>query len=263
MTRKPRRDAFALFSLLLIGGIVVLAQVSEGGRLLALLQPTAALVVLGGTASALLLSFPMPLLRRTCGALGMVFRVAPEPEQPLISRFDRYSVIVRRRGVSALESDLSVEQDPFLKRALGLLVDGVPAPQMKEALTAFSHAREEADEECAIVLETAAGYAPTLGILGAVLGLIHVMESLATPAGVGAGIAVAFVSTVYGVGAANLLLLPLASRLRSQARNSAVGREVIIEGVCAVQQRLHPHVVEAHLAGFIRGTAPNRLRGAA
>lgn len=261
--RKARRDVIAVFSLLLIAGIVVLAQLSEGGRLLALLQPTAALVVLGGTAAALLLSFPVPLLRRTWTALGTVFRVAPEPEQALVARFDRYSVLVRRRGVSALENELNAEHDPFLKRALGLLVDGVATPPMKEALASFSRAREEADEECALVLETAAGYAPTLGILGAVLGLIRVMENLATPAGVGAGIAVAFVATVYGVGAANLLLLPLASRLRSLARNSALGRELIIEGVGAVQQRLHPRVVEAHLAGFIRGRDRDRLRGAA
>jgi chemotaxis protein MotA len=258
---KARRDVISLFSLLLIGAIVVLAQLSEGGRLRALLQPTAALVVLGGTAAALLLSFPVPLLWRTWLALGSVFRVSPEKEKALVARFERYSVTVRRRGVAALENDFNAEQDPFLRRALGLLVDGVTPQAMKEALGAFSRASEEADEECALVIETAAGYAPTLGILGAVLGLIRVMESLATPAGVGAGIAVAFVSTVYGVGSANLLLLPLATRLRSIARTAAIGREMIIEGVCAVQQRLHPRVVEAHLAGFVRGS--DRNRGAA
>jgi chemotaxis protein MotA len=259
----PRRDVISFFSLLLIGAIVILAQLSEGGRLRALLQPTAALVVLGGTAAALLLSFPVPLLRRTWTALGSVFRVVPEAERALVARFERYAVLARRRGVAALENDFNAEHDPFLKRALGLLVDGVTPGAMKEALGAFSRAREEADEECALVIETAAGYAPTLGILGAVLGLIRVMESLATPAGVGAGIAVAFVATVYGVGSANLLLLPLASRLRSISRNAAVGRELIIEGVCAVQQRLHPRVVEAHLAGFIRGRDRDRFQGAA
>jgi chemotaxis protein MotA len=258
-----RRDVISLLSLLLIAAVVILAQLSEGGRLRALLQPTAALVVIGGTAAALLLSFPVPLLRRTWAALGNVFRLMPEAERPLVARFERYAVIARRRGVAALENDYNAEPEPFLRRALGLLVDGVTPATMKEALGAFSRAREEADEECALVIETAAGYAPTLGILGAVLGLIRVMESLATPAGVGAGIAVAFVSTVYGVGAANLLLLPLASRLRSQARNAAIGRELIIEGVCAVQQRLHPHVVESHLAGFIRGRDRDRLQGAA
>ncbi len=258
-----RRDVISLLSVLLIVAIVIMAQLSEGGRLRALLQPMAALVVIGGTAAALLLSFPVPLLWRTWIALGSVFRVAPETEKALVTRFERYSVTARRRGVAALENDFTVEPDPFLKRALGLLVDGVSPTAMKDALGAFSRAREEADEECALVIETAAGYAPTLGILGAVLGLIRVMESLATPAGVGAGIAVAFVSTVYGVGAATLLLLPLATRLRSLARNAAVGRDMIIEGVCAVQQRLHPRVVEAHLAGFVRGRDRDRMRGVA
>jgi chemotaxis protein MotA len=192
-----------------------------------------------------------------------VFTVVPENERALVARFDRYAVTARRRGIAALENDYAAEHDPFLRRSLGLLVDGVTPAAMKEALGAFSRAREEADEECALVIETAAGYAPTLGILGAVLGLIRVMENLATPSGVGAGIAVAFVATVYGVGAANLLLLPLASRLRSQARNAAVGREMIIEGVCAIQQRLHPHLVESHLAGFVRDRDRDRLQGAA
>jgi chemotaxis protein MotA len=263
MNPTARRDVFSFFSLLLIGAIVVLAQISEGGRLRALFQPTAALVVIGGTFAALLLSFPLPLIRRTFVALASVFRVAPERERALVIRFERLAVTVRRRGTAALESDLNAETDPFFKRALGLLVDGVTPAAMKEALTAFSIAREESDEECALVMETAAGYAPTLGILGAVLGLIRVMETLATPAGVGAGIAVAFVSTVYGVGAANLLLLPLATRLRAIARNAAVGREMIIEGACAVQQRLHPRVVESHLAGFVRGRDRDRLQGVA
>ena len=260
---KARRDIISVLSLLLIAAIVILAQLSEGGRLRALLQPTAALVVIGGTAAALLRSFPVPLLWRTWIALGSVFRHAPETEKALVTRFERFAVTARRRGVAALENDFNAEHDPFLKRGLGLLVDGVTSAAMKEALVSFSRAREEADEECALVIETAAGYAPTLGILGAVLGLIRVMESLATPTAVGAGIAVAFVSTVYGVGAANLLLLPLATRLRALARNAAVGREMIIEGVCAVQQRLHPRVVESHLAGFIRGRDRDRVRGAA
>jgi chemotaxis protein MotA len=261
---KPApRDLMAVLSLVLIAVVILLAQLSEGGRLRALLQPTAALVVFGGTAAALLLSFPVPLLRRTFVSVGSVFRVAPAAERALVTRFEQYATLVRRKGAAALENDLNLEQDPFLKRALSMLVDGVPALNIKEALSTFTQMREEGDEECALVLETAAGYAPTLGILGAVLGLIRVMENLATPAGVGAGIAVAFVATVYGVGVANLILLPLASRLRSLSRGAALNRELIIEGTVAVQQRLHPRVVEAHLAGFIRGRDRDRVKGAA
>ena len=135
---KARRDIISVLSLLLIAAIVILAQLSEGGRLRALLQPTAALVVIGGTAAALLLSFPVPLLWRTWIALGSVFRHAPETEKALVTRFERFAVTARRRGVAALENDFNAEHDPFLKRGLGLLVDGVTSAAMKEALVSFS-----------------------------------------------------------------------------------------------------------------------------
>ena len=144
-----------------------------------------------------------------------------------------------------------------------MVVDGVAVQDIRHALSTFNHAAQDADEECALVLETAAGYAPTLGILGAVLGLIRVMETLATPAAVGAGIAVAFVATVYGVGSANLVLLPLAARLRANGGNAALAREVIIEGTVVLRQALHPRVVEAHLAGFVRTRKDRRIEGAA
>ena len=179
-----------------------------------------------------------------------------------MARFEQYAVRVRRRGVAALEPEITAVDDPFLSRALGLVVDGVEAHEIRRALSTFNRTTEEADDESALVLETAAGYAPTLGILGAVLGLIRVMENLATPAAVGAGIAVAFVATVYGVGAANLVLLPLASRLRSLGRQAAVERELIIEGAVVIQQALHPRIVEAHLGGFLRGRK-DRQEGAA
>jgi chemotaxis protein MotA len=250
--RPPGRDVAALMSLVLIAGVVVAAQLAEGGHLRALLQPTAALVVFGGTTAALLLSFPLAQLRRSATAVRHAFRRAPASEHALVARFEQYAVRVRRRGVPALEPEIAAVDDPFLSRALGLVVDGVEAGEIRRALTTYSQAAEDADEECALVLETAAGYTPTLGILGAVLGLIRVMENLATPAGVGAGIAVAFVATVYGVGAANLVLLPLAARLRALARHAAVERELIVEGAVVIRQALHPRVVEAHLGGFVR-----------
>jgi chemotaxis protein MotA len=251
--RKPGRDIAAIVSVVLIVAVVLLAQIFEGGKLRALLQATAALVVFGGTAAALLLSFPLAQLRRAATAVVRAFRAAPTSERALVERFEQYAVRVRRRGPAALEAEITAVDDPFLSRALGLVVDGVAADEIRRALTSFNRAAEDADEECALVLETAAGYAPTLGILGAVLGLIRVMENLATPSAVGAGIAVAFVATVYGVGTANLVLLPLASRLRALSRHAAVERELIIEGAVVIQQALHPRVVEAYLGGFIRG----------
>lgn len=259
---KPQRDTAALLALVLAAVIVLGAQLAEGGKLHALLQPTAALVVFGGTGSALLLSFPVMQLRRAVRAVVRAFRKAPASEHLLVSRFEQYAVRVRRRGTLALESELADVDHPFLSRALAMVVDGIDPAEIRRALTTYSHAAEDADEESATVLETAAGYAPTLGILGAVLGLIRVMENLATPAGVGAGIAVAFVATVYGVGAANLVLLPLAARLRALGRQAAVERELIIEGAVAIRKTLHPRVVEAHLDGFVRERV-GRREGAA
>ncbi len=265
MSRAVRqgRDTAALLSLVLIAAVVVLAWMAEGGQLRALMQPTAALVVFGGTAAALLLSFPVPQLRRTGRAIRTAFRRMPEPELELVNRFEQYAVRVRRRGVASLEPEIAGVTDPFLSRALGMVVDGVAVQDIRHALTTFNDASQDADDDCALVLETAAGYAPTLGILGAVLGLIRVMESLATPAAVGAGIAVAFVSTVYGVGSANLVLLPLAARLRANSRSAALARDVVIEGSVVLRQAQHPRVVEAHLAGFVRTRTARRAKGAA
>jgi len=257
---RPKRDLASFAGLLMVAAVVVAAQKAEGGPVGALLQPTAALVVLGGTAAALLLSFPLPALRRAGRAVQSVFRVTAEPEPALVAKFEQYAVRVLRKGVLALEPEIAVAEDPFLRRALGMVADGVDAAEVRQALTTFSQAREDSEDECALVLETAAGYAPTLGILGAVLGLIQVMENLAAPASVGAGIAVAFVSTVYGVGVANLVLLPLAARLRAVSRSAALTRELIIEGAVILQRRVHPRIVEAYLGGYVRARTSDRLK---
>ncbi len=251
-----------MVSLALIVAGVLVSTAIDGGRLEALLQPVALMVVVGGTAAATLLSFPWPVVRRTWAALGLVFRVTPEPDEALIGKFEHLAVRVIRKGVASVETEAAVSGDPFLATALGMVADGVPSHALEQALTSFSRAREDAEDESAVVLETAAGYAPTLGILGAVLGLISVMENLATPAGVGAGIAVAFVATVYGVGLANLLLLPMASRLRAVGRTAALRRELIIHGAVILREAVHPRLVETHLAGFIRSRR-TRPKGAA
>lgn len=261
--RRARIDVSSFAALASIIGVVVAAEVFEGGRVRALWQPGAALIVLGGTAAALLLSFPMPALMRAWRAVRTVWHVTPETEPSLVAKFEQCAVRVIRKGVLALEPEISAAQDPFLKRALSMVADGVAAAELREALETFSRAQEDGDEECALVLETAAGYAPTLGILGAVLGLIRVMEHLGTPATVGGGIAIAFVATVYGVGIANLLLLPLASRLRAVSRTTALTRELIIEGAVILQGRVHPRLVDSYLSGFVRARTSARVRGAA
>ena len=228
--------------------------------LLTLLQPGAALIVFGGTFVALVVSYPMATLRQALAATWLLVRSRKTSGDALVATFTDFAIRVRKRGVMALENEIAKTRDAFLARTLGLLVDGTAAEDLRRALKIASDALEDADEEVADVFESAAGYAPTLGILGAVLGLIHVMQHLTAPSKLGAGIAVAFVATVYGVASANVVFLPIATRLRVTARTRAIRREAIIEGAVALQQGMHPRLVEAQLDGYIRGA---RLTGKA
>src|SRR4051794_27050548 len=196
-----KRSAHRLEYATLIGvpaavGIVLLAQVLEGAPTRALWQPTAALVVFGGTLAAVLVSYPVSLVRRTVGAIKDAFISRTEPVEAILAEIIQYSQVSRRNGLIALETEIDRAGDPFLKLALGLAVDGTNAKVARQILEVESDARREYAEGPADVLETAAGYTPTLGILGAVLGLIHVMQSLSDPSKLGSGIAVAFVATV-------------------------------------------------------------------
>jgi chemotaxis protein MotA len=231
--------------------VIFLAQWLEGAPVRGLWQPTAALVVFGGTLTAVLVSYPAALVWRTAVAVREAFVAPAVAAQPLQARLMMYAHIVRRKGIVALEPEIEHADDPFLRAALVLAVDGTTAKHARQILEIESDARREHDEAPADVLETAAGYSPTLGILGAVLGLIHVMQGLDAPSKLGSGIAVAFVATVYGVATANLILLPLATKLRGRARQNAIDREIIIEGLVAVQDGTNPRVIEQKLRGFL------------
>lgn len=262
-TPSRRRDLASVIGLPLAGVIVVGAQLLEGGSLRTLLQPTAALVVFGGTFAALLVSYPFATVRATVRAVWDAFEEAPEPDRKLVSRLSEYVVRARRQGVASLEREIEQLKDPFLALAIEMATDGFRPPEVRRLLETDSETRQQHDEEPADVLEAAAGYAPTLGILGAVLGLIHVMENLAAPGKLGAGIAVAFVATVYGVGSANLLFLPLATKVRSRAQAAALAREVVIEAVAAIQQNTHPRLVEQQLTAFLRSRRESTSKGKA
>jgi chemotaxis protein MotA len=254
-SRQSRRRRFQQGSLLAIPaavGVVVGSQLLDGGSWSSLLQGTAALIVFGGTLAATLISY----------APGAVFDAAREAVRSFGGRDDdlaglsselvAMSVRAHRNGVLSLETELDRVDDEFLRNGLALAVDGVEPALLRDLLTTEMRARETSDDEPARIFESAAGYAPTFGILGAVLGLIHVMRSLATPGALGEGVAVAFVATVYGLGVANLLLLPLASRLRERALAVGRRRELILEAVVALRGRMHPRL----LAQTMRGMTP-------
>ncbi len=233
-------------------GVVLVAQLLEGGRVRSLLQPTAAVVVFGGTAAALLVSYPLLTLRRTVLAVRDAFLVPPPAMRSLVAELTSLAMQSKRKGLMSLESVAAETGDRFLGRGLALATDGLAPEAVRRAMETEGQVQEDTEEEAAHVLESAAGYAPTLGILGAVLGLIHVMENLAAPSKLGAGIAVAFVATIYGVGSANLIFLPIAAKIRQTNRLAVLRREMIVEAVISMQQGVHPRQLEEQLEAYIR-----------
>jgi chemotaxis protein MotA len=230
--------------------IVLLAQYAHGSSATALMQGAAALIVFGGTAGAVLLTFSPSDVWVAIRAAAGAFRRPERDVESLVATLLGMSVRAHRSGVLSLDADVDTTNDPFLREGLMLAVDGTPPAVFRELLAIEKSARDAQDDAPARVFEAAAGYAPTMGILGAVLGLMRVMENLGAPGALGAGIAVAFVATVYGVGIANLVLLPVAGRLRERAAASARRREVIAHGLEAIHQRLNPRLVARRLRPF-------------
>jgi chemotaxis protein MotA len=216
-----------------------------------LLQWKALLIVGGGTALALVVSFPLRLLGQSAAAVYRAWTNPPESPDKLVPVFAEWASRAKRSGIMAVEREIRRTSDTFLARALTLIVSGADTAVVKQTLDVDHRVSVEREEEFAQVLEAAGGYAPTLGVIAAVLGLMRAMQDLSSPAHVGAGIASAFVATLYGLGAANLVFLPLAARLRTQARQHALKREFTIDGVMALHAGLHPRLVEDRLNGYV------------
>jgi chemotaxis protein MotA len=259
VTDKRRRVDGAILAGAVIGiGLVLGGHGLEGGRLQSLLQGAAAVIVFGGTLGAVMISFPVRDLRVALKSLRyLVVDDAPPPDG-VVAMIGRFAIRARKEGLLSLEDDADRTSDPFMRRALALAIDGTNSTTLRAMLEDEIATREEADEVPARVFEAAGGYAPTVGILGAVLGLIHVMENLADPANLGSGIAVAFVATVYGVGSANLIFLPIGSRFRARAQRNARAREATLEGVMAIQEGLNPRLIDLKLRGLLGIDAPPR-----
>jgi chemotaxis protein MotA len=235
--------------------IVIGGQLLEGGRPAAILQPAAALIVIGGTLAALLVQFPLSSLRATAAALESLFRGHAGPSDAsaalLAGRLVALARQARRDGRLTLERELAAVDDALLLAGLRGVVDNVPAERLRGRLDAAAAIDEERAAEPSRVLEAAGGYAPSLGVLGAVLGLIRVMEHLDDPTRLGSGVAVAFVATVYGVAFANLVLLPLAGKLRQRAAARRLEIDLIVEGCVAIAADEAPRAVEEKLAGIV------------
>jgi len=232
----------------ILGGLLL-----ENGKMQDILQVTAAMIVLGGTMGAVLVTTPLPTAIRGFGALKKVFFDGSISPRATIDALIQYATKARKNGIVSLEAEANAIPDPFLRKALNLAVDGTDLQVLRGMMETDIALAEQAGEAEAKVWEAAGGYAPTIGIIGAVLGLIQVMKHLEDIKEVGHGIAVAFVATVYGVASANILFLPTASKLRARVRQAVLLKEMTLEGVAGIVEGLNPTLIRLKLDGYDPG----------
>ncbi|WP_268800324.1 flagellar motor protein [Pseudomonas huanghezhanensis] len=244
-------DVLSLIGIILAFVAIIGGNFLEGGHLGALLNGPAALIVLGGTLAACLLQTPMSAFKR---AIQIFLWILFPPRIDMAGGIDRvinWSLTARKEGLLGLESVADSEPDPYSRKGLQLLVDGVEPETIRGILEVDFITQETRDIQAAKVYESMGGYAPTVGIIGAVMGLIHVMGNLADPNQLGSGIAVAFVATIYGVALANLILLPVANKLKSVAVRQSRYREMLLEGLLSIAEGENPRSIELKLQGFM------------
>ena len=252
-------DVSTILGLLLALGAILGGQAMEGGKVGSLMQGTAALIVIGGTFGACLVTFPMSVFLKGMKSLGTAFFAPKIKNKEIIAEIIRYANKARRQGIISLESDTENASDPFLRKALNMAVDGIEPKTLRETMEMEIANMEEEGELPVKFWEAAGGYSPTIGILGAVLGLIHVMENLTDPSKLGGGIAVAFVATVYGVGLANIVYLPVAGKLKLRHRAEMVAKEIILAGVISILEGENPRLIEDKLKSFLNAKEQEAL----
>jgi chemotaxis protein MotA len=236
--------------LLSVGGIMA-GLLMEGGKVKDVSQVTAAMIVLGGTLGAVMVTTPFSVLNRAAKRLLLVFFDKAQPMNATLENIIAFAAQARKEGIVSLEQRASTIDDPFLKKALNLAVDGIEMNQIRSIMELEITLVEQLGEAEVKVFEAAGGYSPTVGIIGAVLGLIQVMKNLSNIDEVGRGIAVAFVATVYGVAVANLFFLPVAGKLRSRVKASVQCRELMLEGVLSIVEGLNPKLIRTKLEAYV------------
>ena len=244
-------DVLAILGAIIAFGAVISGNFLEGGQLTALINAPAAIIVIGGTLGAVILQSPYPRLRRAVQLLRWVVLPPRLMLQANIDRITEWSRTSRKQGLLGLENVLDAERDPFIRKGLEMVVDGSEPHTIRRALETELSLRTEFDLAAAAVYRSMGGYSPTIGIIGAVLGLIQVMGNLADPSQLGQGIATAFVATIYGVGFANLLLLPIGNKLKAIAQRQSRYREMLLEGILSIAEGENPRSIELKLQGFM------------
>ncbi|KZZ56543.1 MAG: flagellar motor protein [Oleiphilaceae bacterium] len=244
-------DYLSVVGLLLAFVAIFGGNAIEGGTFDSLINGPAALIVIGGTLAAVLVQTPTHTLKRSASALKWVFFPPHVSIDDGINKLLSWSVRARKDGLLGLESVLPKERESFCKKGLQLLVDGAEPESIQSVLEVDMLAREQRDLDLAKVYDSMAGYSPTIGIIGAVLGLIHVMSNLADPSQLGAGIATAFVATIYGVGLANLVFLPIANKIRHKVEHQTRYYEMVIDGLVSIAEGENPRSLELKLKGYL------------
>lgn len=246
-------DLVALVGVVIGFAAIISGNSLEGGQFSSLVNTPAALIVLGGTLGAVIFQTPATTLRGAFKRSIWVFLPPLIEFDDSVAKVVRWSKLARKDGMLGLEDQLSAEVDSFTRKALELLVDGSDPMTIRRALDIEVDSRARTDSQMTRVYRSLGGYAPTVGILGAVLGLIHVMGNLGDPDQLGTGIATAFVATIYGVGSANLIFLPIADRLQAICNKASMHRELLAEGVVSIAEGENPRTIELRLKGFASG----------
>lgn len=230
---------------------IIAGLIMEGGRIDQILQPTSAMIVFGGTIGAVMLQYPINTVASAARHLVRVFFAGQRKDLETLHQILAFAHKARQQGIVSLDQDLSSIHDPFLKQAVMLAVDGTPTNELRKIMQLQLDNLTEHEESIPAVFESAGGFSPTIGIIGAILGLIQVMQHLNDINMVGRGIAVAFVATIYGVASANLLFLPAAGKLRYRMHQDYRLREMTIEGVISILEGMNPHMIEIKLATYL------------
>ncbi|HMF53943.1 MAG TPA: flagellar motor protein [Edaphobacter sp.] len=240
-----------------VGGILVaflgilMGMMIEGGNIGQVTQPTAAMIVIGGTMGAVMLQFPLKTFLGALKRLMRVFVSGGADNEEVLKQLVQFANKARKSGIVSLDQDLASVKDPFFRQALMLAVDGTEPNEVRKIMQMELDNKSEMEEKIPQVFEAAGGYSPTVGIIGAVLGLIQVMQHLDNITEVGRGIAVAFVATIYGVALANLVFLPAAGKLKIRHREEQMAKEMVLEGVISILEGMNPRMMETKLRTFL------------
>ena len=247
-----------------IGGIalaiigIMAGMMMEGGSISQITQPTAAMIVLGGTIGAVLLQFPLEVFISAMKYATRIFISDGSDGHAVVGQIVKFANKARKSGIVSLDQDLPTVEDPFLKQTLMLAIDGTEPSEVRKIMQMEIDNKTEMEEKLPQVLEAAGGYSPTVGIIGAIIGLIQVMQHLNNIDEVGRGIAVAFVATIYGVALANLIFLPAAGKLKIRQRDEQMIKEMMLEGVISILEGMNPRMIETKLNTFLFDSKPDK-----